>query len=89
MLVAERERGGPYPGAGELAARSGVSRDTLERLAWAGACEAARWRAVPASATRRDSLWQIGVVGPGRAGAGRSAARAAARGSGGAARCAS
>jgi error-prone DNA polymerase len=57
-LVAERERGGDYADAGDLAARSGAGRDTLERLAWAGACE---------GLPRRDVLWQMGVVTPGRA----------------------
>lgn len=38
-LVAERERGGPFRGAGELAARCAAARGTLERLAWAGACD--------------------------------------------------
>jgi len=38
-LVAERERGGPYADLGDLAARSGVRRRTLEQLAWAGACD--------------------------------------------------
>ena len=40
VVVAERERGGPYRDLGELASRSGASRDALERLAWAGACSA-------------------------------------------------
>ncbi len=57
-LVAERKRGGPFTDAGELASRSGVSRDTLERLAWAGACE---------GLARREALWQLGVAIPGRA----------------------
>jgi error-prone DNA polymerase len=57
-LVAERARGGDYADAGDLAARSGAGRDTLERLAWAGACEA-----LP----RRETLWQMGVVTPGKA----------------------
>ena len=57
-LVAERARGGDYADAGDLAARSGASRDTLERLAWAGACE---------DLPRREVLWQMGVVIPGRA----------------------
>lgn len=69
-LVAERERGGEYADAGDLAARSGASRDTLERLAWAGALniEASpqrrlRRRTLP----RRAALWQMGVVTPGKA----------------------
>ncbi len=44
--------------AGDLAARSGAGRDTLERLAWAGACD---------DLPRREALWQMGVVTPGRA----------------------
>jgi error-prone DNA polymerase len=56
-LVAERERGGDFTDAGDLAARSGAGRDTLERLAWAGACE---------NLARRDALWQMGVVIPGK-----------------------
>jgi error-prone DNA polymerase len=57
-LVAERDRGGAYVDAGDLAARSGAGRDTLERLAWAGACE---------ELPRREALWQMGVVTPGQA----------------------
>ena len=38
-LVAERGRGGPYRGIADLASRSGVGRDGLERLAWAGALD--------------------------------------------------
>jgi error-prone DNA polymerase len=56
-IVEERERGGPYVDGGDLASRSGASRDTLERLAWAGACEG-----IP----RREALWQMGVVTPGQ-----------------------
>jgi error-prone DNA polymerase len=36
-LVAERARGGPYRDVADLASRSGAGRDSLERLAWAGA----------------------------------------------------
>ncbi len=56
-LVAERERSGEFADAGDLSARSGAGRDTLERLAWAGACE---------GLARREALWQMGVVIPGR-----------------------
>jgi error-prone DNA polymerase len=38
-LVAERERGGPFRSLGDLAARAGAGRVTLERLAWSGACD--------------------------------------------------
>jgi error-prone DNA polymerase len=60
-LAAERERGGDFTDAGDLAARSGAGRDTLERLAWAGACD---------TLPRREALWQMGVVTPGQAVAG-------------------
>jgi error-prone DNA polymerase len=38
-LVAERERGGPFAGLGELAGRVACTRGTLEQLAWSGACD--------------------------------------------------
>jgi error-prone DNA polymerase len=68
-LVAERDLHGSYRDAGDLAARSGAGRDTLERLAWSGACDDTgappprRLRRLP---HRREALWQMGVVTPGR-----------------------
>ena len=59
-LVAERERGGPYRDLADLASRSGMNGDGLERLAWAGACEALGVAA--GSAPRRDELWRLGVA---------------------------
>jgi error-prone DNA polymerase len=56
-LVAERERGGPYRGIADLASRSGAGRDSLERLAWAGALD---------GGGRREALWGVGVTGTGR-----------------------
>src|SRR5438270_1425123 len=38
-LVAERARGGMFASAADLAARCKAQRETLERLAWAGACD--------------------------------------------------
>ncbi len=38
-LVAERERVGPFRDLGDLAARCGAGRPTLEQLAWSGACD--------------------------------------------------
>ena len=58
-LVAERERGGPYRDLADLASRSGAGRDGLERLAWAGACEALGGRD---DLRRREDLWQLGVA---------------------------
>ena len=73
----------PIADAGDLAARSGAGRDTLERLAWAGACDEPR---APAG----EALWQTGRRrAPGSAVPRRRAARAAAGAAGGAARCAS
>jgi error-prone DNA polymerase len=62
-LVAERERRGAYEGLADLASRSGVGRDGLERLAWAGACEALGGRE---ALRRREDLWQLGVARGGR-----------------------
>jgi error-prone DNA polymerase len=56
-VVAERERGGPYADAGELASRAGVGRDALERLGWADASTLA---------SRREALWELGAAEGGR-----------------------
>jgi error-prone DNA polymerase len=71
-LVGERDRTGPFRDAADLAARSGVGRDTLERLAWAGACDELvgdlHVSRVPGGrGSRREALWQLGVVTTGRA----------------------
>jgi error-prone DNA polymerase len=60
-LVTERERAGPYRGLGELAARSGAGRPTLERLAWSGACDA-----LASASSRRSALWRLGAAATGR-----------------------
>ncbi|MFL5871306.1 MAG: DNA polymerase III subunit alpha [Solirubrobacterales bacterium] len=59
-LVAERERGGPYRDLADLASRSGMSGDGLERLAWAGACESVGVAA--GRAPRREELWRLGIA---------------------------
>jgi error-prone DNA polymerase len=67
-LVAERERGGPFRSLGELAARSGAGRRTLEQLAWSGACDGLAADAAPGSlrgVDRRAALWQLGLATPG------------------------
>ncbi len=75
-LVTERERGGPFGSLGELAARCGAGRPTLEQLAWSGACDGlvetaeAPVAVGSADARRRLALWQLGIAGPGRAAAG-------------------
>ena len=63
-LVAERARAGAYRDLADLASRSGMGGDGLERLAWAGACEAL---GIPGgSSPRRSELWQLGVARGGR-----------------------
>jgi error-prone DNA polymerase len=59
-LVTERERGGPYRDLADLASRSGIGREGLERLAWAGACESLGVAA--GEAPRRAELWRLGVA---------------------------
>ncbi|HKH16220.1 MAG TPA: DNA polymerase III subunit alpha [Solirubrobacteraceae bacterium] len=39
-LVAAREAGGPFRSLSDLASRAGAGRAVLDRLAWAGACDA-------------------------------------------------
>jgi error-prone DNA polymerase len=58
-LAEERERGGPYACLAELSSRSGMGRDGLERLAWAGACESIGGGG---NLQRREDLWQVGVA---------------------------
>jgi len=61
-LLAARAASGPFSSLADLAARGGVGPAALDRLAWAGACDAlAGWREQPAHA-RRTALWQLGVT---------------------------
>jgi error-prone DNA polymerase len=69
-LVAARRERGPFRSLADLASRAGAGRPALEKLAWAGACDAL---ALPAGAdagagpglARRAALWQLGVAAPG------------------------
>lgn len=70
-LVAERRRGGRYRTLGELAARSGCRRATLEQLAWSGACDrllggepGLRAGGARREQDRRSALWQLGMAAP-------------------------
>jgi error-prone DNA polymerase len=63
VLVAERERGGAYADLADLASRSGIGREALELVAWAGACEAIGGRD---ALRRREDLWRLGVAPGGR-----------------------
>ncbi|MEO7197917.1 MAG: error-prone DNA polymerase, partial [Solirubrobacterales bacterium] len=67
--VSARERAGAYRNLGDLASRSGASRDGLEKLAWAGACAGIGAAAGESSASvgstgdgRREPLWRLGVA---------------------------
>jgi error-prone DNA polymerase len=60
MLLAERERSGPFRSLGELAARSGMRRRSFEQLAWSGACDR-----LIGGEDRRSALWQLGMATPG------------------------
>ncbi len=61
QVVAERDRNGPYRSLADLAARTGCSAQTLERLAAAGACDAL-FGDLPANERRRRAMWEAGVV---------------------------
>ncbi|HEX7609407.1 MAG TPA: error-prone DNA polymerase, partial [Solirubrobacteraceae bacterium] len=58
-LVAERTRNGSFADLGDLAARAGVRRVTLEQLAWSGACDG-----LIGPLDRRSALWQLGLAAP-------------------------
>ncbi|MDQ3572696.1 MAG: error-prone DNA polymerase [Actinomycetota bacterium] len=61
-IVAERRREGPYADLGQLASRAGVRAESLELLAWAGACES-----LDEKRGRRPDLWRLGIargIGP-------------------------
>ena len=63
--MAERERNGPFADLGDLAARAGVRRLTLEQLAWSGACDSLIGGLdTQAGAGRRSALWQLGLAAP-------------------------
>jgi error-prone DNA polymerase len=64
-LVAERERNGAYTAISDLASRSGACRDSLERLAWAGALDdlIERLRVDPALPERADTQ-NAGLISP-------------------------
>ena len=81
-LVAAREEGGRFRSLADLASRAGAGRPSLEKLAWAGACDALAGvdgSGASANRARRAALWQLGVAAPGDARARGHAARAAAR----------
>jgi error-prone DNA polymerase len=62
-LVAAREEGGPFASLADLASRAGAGRPSLDKLAWAGACDSLIGGA--SEHARRRALWQLGVAAPG------------------------
>jgi error-prone DNA polymerase len=70
-LVAARAESGPFSSAEDLAARSGADASTLERLAWAGACDRLGGRSAPQG--RREALWLLGAAPSGQTAADGSA----------------
>ncbi|MGH7700476.1 MAG: DNA polymerase III subunit alpha [Gemmatimonadales bacterium] len=58
-VVTERERNGPFPSLADLVRRSPprLSRDAIEHLVWVGGCDAF-------GLTRRELLWQVGLLLP-------------------------
>ena len=62
-LVAARVEGGPFTSLADLASRAGAGRPSLDKLAWAGACDSL----VGGSSehARRTALWKLGVAAPG------------------------
>jgi error-prone DNA polymerase len=74
-LVGERRGGGAYRDLADLASRSGAGRETLERLAWAGACESLGLAG--GQTPRRADLWRLGVARGGERVRGRTHAQLA------------
>jgi error-prone DNA polymerase len=63
-LLDARTASGNFRSLEDLAARAGVSRAVLERLAWAGACDPLALQEVDAAHARRTALWRLGVAKP-------------------------
>jgi error-prone DNA polymerase len=85
-LVAERERHGPFRSLGQMAARVGAGRSTLEQLAWSGACDslvqmdgAAVQGAGSAGWEAGSAGWEAGSAGWGAGSAGGQSGSADAR----------
>jgi error-prone DNA polymerase len=64
-LVAARRDGGPFRSLADLASRAGAGRPSLEKLAWAGACDVLAGAEAGPGGARRAALWQLGVASPG------------------------
>jgi error-prone DNA polymerase len=60
-LVSEREGHGFYRSLGDLASRSGASRDALERLAYSGTLDS-----LLLDGARRERAWEVGTTGTSR-----------------------
>ena len=60
-LVAQRQEDGFYRSVGDVASRSGASRDALERLAYSGALDG-----LPVEGSRRERAWEAGSASTAR-----------------------
>ena len=62
-----RGRSVPFRSLADLASRAGAGRAILDRLAWAGACDALAAADAPEASAqaRRTALWRLGVAAPG------------------------
>lgn len=60
-LLATRSEEGRFRSLEDLAARAGLGSGALERLAWAGACEAL---VGDRASARRTALWRLGIPRP-------------------------
>jgi error-prone DNA polymerase len=59
-LVAARKEAGPFTSVEDLASRSGSDGPTLEKLAWAGACDNVGTETK--GRNRREALWLLGAA---------------------------
>ncbi len=59
-LVAARKEAGPFTSVEDLASRSGTDGPTLEKLAWAGACDHVGTGTT--GRNRREALWLLGAA---------------------------
>jgi error-prone DNA polymerase len=62
-LVAARGEGGPFRSLADLASRAGAGRPSLDKLAWAGACDSLSGGS--SEHARRTALWRLGIAAPG------------------------
>jgi len=80
-LVQAREAGGPFRSLADLASRAGAGRAVLDRLAWAGACDALAAAEAPGDALAAHAAGPAAAPGDERAARAAGPAAASAAGS--------